>query len=232
MSIKIMSAVWENGPDDRSELLVMLALADFCNDEGECWPSMRSIAAKARMTERGAQKTIGRLVDAGRVSVATGGGRGGCNRYQICTRNPERNSVNVETNPEQETPNDVHRPRTDEHKPRTGVQKTPNGGSPEPSGTVKEPSVGRRGSRLPEDWSLTPEYRRAAADIGLSEFEAQRQAEIFRDYWRSKAGREASKLDWLATWRNWCRKSREFSANRNPSRSDSAAKIAAYRRMG
>lgn len=148
MSIKIMSQVWENGPNDRGELLVLLALADFANDAGECWPAMSSIAAKARMTERGAQKVIARLTDAGRISVARGGGRHGCNVYKIEAQNPERGSGYQAQNPEPHspntsanTPNTVHpergSPRTGVQKPRTGVQKTPNGGSPEPSGTVK-----------------------------------------------------------------------------------------------
>jgi hypothetical protein len=31
------------------------------------------------------------------------------------------------------------------------------------------------------------------------------EAEKFKDYWIAKGGREACKLDWEATWRNWCR---------------------------
>jgi hypothetical protein len=28
----------------------------------------------------------------------------------------------------------------------------------------------------------------------------------FADYWRAKPGAGGTKLDWDATWRNWCRK--------------------------
>ena len=31
------------------------------------------------------------------------------------------------------------------------------------------------------------------------------EAAKFRDHWVAKAGRDATKTDWLATWRNWCR---------------------------
>lgn len=129
MSIKILSLAWECDIEDRSDLLVFLALADFANDEGECWPSMRRVAEKARVTERGAQKIVRRLEAGGWLTIEAGGGRGGCNFYRL--------------NPEPQTPNTVHPNtvhRTGEQKPRTRVQKTPNGGSPEPSGTVKEPS--------------------------------------------------------------------------------------------
>lgn len=130
MSIRVMSRIWDDGPDDREELLVLLALADFADDAGRCYPSMASVARKARLSERGAQKIVRRLEAAGWVIVETGGGRASCNVYVI-------------RNPEQETPNE--KPRTvfterKEQKPRTGVQETPNTGSPEPSGTLREPS--------------------------------------------------------------------------------------------
>ena len=38
------------------------------------------------------------------------------------------------------------------------------------------------------------------------------EAAKFADYWHAKAGRDAAKLDWSATWRNWCRKAIEDAA--------------------
>jgi hypothetical protein len=122
MSIRVMSWVWDCGPEKGSDLLVLLALADFANDEGECWPSMASIARKARMTERGAQKIARRLKEDGFLEITTGGGRHGCNRYRIIRRETPN-----EVHPfSAETPNTVH-PRTTfapeqrDKKPRTAV---------------------------------------------------------------------------------------------------------------
>lgn len=126
MSVKVMSQVWEYGPKSQGELLVLLALADFADDAGVCWPAMKSIAEKARVTERGAQKIARRLEENGYLKIATGGGRHGCNKYTITL-----NSVH----PEQGSA-----PNVDTQKPRTRVQETPNGGSPEPSRTINEPS--------------------------------------------------------------------------------------------
>lgn len=63
-------------------------------------------------------------------------------------------------------------------------------------------------SRLPSDFHPPPEWFDDAKRLGLSEKEAQNEADRFRDFWIAKAGRDAKKLDWRATWRNWCRNSR------------------------
>ena len=83
-----MTQVWDNGPNDKAETLVLLALADFCNDSGECWPSMATIATKSRMTERGAQKIVARLVKSGWLEIDARKGRSGTNLYTVKTPNP------------------------------------------------------------------------------------------------------------------------------------------------
>lgn len=72
--------------------------------------------------------------------------------------------------------------------------------------TTKKTTVGR-GSRLPTDWKLP----RSWGQWALAEFTVDAQtvrvtSQSFRDYWCAKTGSQASKLDWEATWRNWCRK--------------------------
>lgn len=47
-----MSAVWRQGPEDRSQRLLMLALADCANDQGRCWPRTQTLATKACMNVR------------------------------------------------------------------------------------------------------------------------------------------------------------------------------------
>jgi uncharacterized protein YdaU (DUF1376 family) len=76
-----------------------------------------------------------------------------------------------------------------------------------------QPSVGRspRGSRLPPEWSPDAEMRAFAEGLGL---DADRVAANFRDYWHAKAGKDAVKLDWPATWRGWCRREAERGQGR------------------
>lgn len=61
---------------------------------------------------------------------------------------------------------------------------------------------GRRATRLPE--TFEPDWGFAAA-LGFGRAEAAVEFDKFRDYWSAKSGRNATKLDWAATWRNWMR---------------------------
>jgi len=134
MSIRVLSAIWEVGPEDQTDLLVLLALADFADDAGRCYPSMASIARKARLTERGARNVVRRLEALGWIKVRVNGGRGGANHYHINAQNPERETRN-------DKPGMSFPPERDDTKPGTPRHKTRNQGSAEPSRTVKEPSI-------------------------------------------------------------------------------------------
>jgi len=121
-----MTEVWACGPEGQADLLVMLALADWCNDAGECWPSMASVAQKARVEERSARRIVRRLEDDGWLEIAVGGGRHGCNKYTL------------KLGPK--VPRTKSPPDLDAHKPGLSVQETRTRRSPEPSITIKEPS--------------------------------------------------------------------------------------------
>lgn len=61
-----------------------------------------------------------------------------------------------------------------------------------------------RGSRLPADWAPT-ELLLAWAAKERSDLDLTTTVAKFRDYWQSKPGIGATKLDWDATFRNWIR---------------------------
>ena len=87
MSIRVMSLVWDNFPGaGGSELLVLLALADWSNDDGLCWPSVAAVATKSRLSRSQAQRVMRGLCDGGFVSVVgneNGGKPGDTRRYRI-----------------------------------------------------------------------------------------------------------------------------------------------------
>lgn len=60
------------------------------------------------------------------------------------------------------------------------------------------------GTRLPEGWRPTPDLVRYAKDHAL---DPQSEAAAFADYWQAESGQRASKRDWSAAFRTWCRRS-------------------------
>lgn len=61
-------------------------------------------------------------------------------------------------------------------------------------------------SRLPDDFA--PDFQ-FAVDNGIQN--PSEEAARFRDYWIAQPGAKGRKLDWQATWRNWCRNSKPHS---------------------
>ena len=62
-----MTAVWALVLPD-SEKIVLLALADSANDEGHCWPGMKSLMAKCSKSDRTIQAAIKSLCVAGHLT--------------------------------------------------------------------------------------------------------------------------------------------------------------------
>lgn len=78
-----MTLVWSRAPYNGSTLLILLALADWANDEGVAWPAMDRLAKKARIDKRSARRVIRRLEKEGILVIEEGGGRSKQNRYFI-----------------------------------------------------------------------------------------------------------------------------------------------------
>ena len=76
---------------------------------------------------------------------------------------------------------------------------------PEKKEEAKASLPRKRAARLPVDWFLPMDWGEWALAEGMTEGEIRSESEKFKDYWHSRAGATASKLDWHATWRNWVR---------------------------
>lgn len=80
---------------------------------------------------------------------------------------------------------------------------TPQPTTPVPSRNADAPASGRkRGTRLPDDFAITDAMKTWFAEH-CSGVDGPRETEKFRNYWRAKSGKDATKVDWPATWRNW-----------------------------
>lgn len=54
-------------------------------------------------------------------------------------------------------------------------------------------------NELPDSFNCEAEL------MAVSDSKARFEYDKFKDYWTAKSGQQATKLDWLATWRNWLR---------------------------
>lgn len=77
--------------------------------------------------------------------------------------------------------------------------------------TAQAPTPKKLGKRLADDWKPDREYWEAAQLIkpDMTQEWFIQVAHKFKDYWIAKAGKDAAKTDWLATWRNWIRREAE-----------------------
>jgi hypothetical protein len=63
-----MSEVFERSKTQGNARLVLLSLADSCNDDASCWPSIRKIAEKANVCEPITKKYLNALIEVGVVT--------------------------------------------------------------------------------------------------------------------------------------------------------------------
>ena len=83
MGFKAVTVVWDHYPNGGSEKLVLMALANFANDDGfGLFLSVDYIARRCCLTGRQAQRIMGRFIDEGLVEVVgnIGGGAAGTTR--------------------------------------------------------------------------------------------------------------------------------------------------------
>lgn len=101
-----------------------------------------------------------------------------------------------------------------EQRSTSGAQQKSDGGKTDAiqkNAKNKSPSPSRA-TRLPADWTLPDEWR-AYCRTKRPDLNPDSVAEDFRDYWHARAGPDASKTDWFATWRRWVRNQRAGNGN-------------------
>ena len=83
MSIKVMTAVWECSNQKGSALLLLLAIADFADDDGYAYPSVQTLAKKARASERNTHYLLKHLQASGELEIRRNEGPRGCNLCRV-----------------------------------------------------------------------------------------------------------------------------------------------------
>lgn len=64
-----MATVWDKSQHSGTNLLMLLAIADFADDDGVAFPSVGKLATKCRMSKRNAQDRLRELADSGELTV-------------------------------------------------------------------------------------------------------------------------------------------------------------------
>lgn len=101
-----------------------------------------------------------------------------------------------------------------EQPPNNGVSSpavavTPSRPDPTSSsyGTTEDPR--KRGARIPDPFVIDDAMKGWCREKGYDPAYVLAETEKFVNYWQAKSGKDATKLDWPATWRNWLIKGAE-----------------------
>ena len=99
MSITATSYVWKHSPYTGVQKLIHLALADYADDNGLCYPKQSTLAEKATASERYVRETLKQMVADGQIRVIQ---KGRQHAYVLVlepelSSGPERHSVPVST---------------------------------------------------------------------------------------------------------------------------------------
>lgn len=166
MSIFVMAKVWKDYPGaGGSEMLALLALADWSDDEGRCWPSMAAIAAKTRLSRSQAQRVVHSLIADGYLYVlgnADGGKPGSTRQYQInlgaltgrTDAAPMDAPINTKTGSADATPTGrIYATGSAHATGRTDAAEGPHGCDPNHHRTINNHQYARASPRYPSrDW--------------------------------------------------------------------------------
>lgn len=211
MSYRALHWAWEQDLTPAGKKFVLVALADHADEEDSCYPGQERLA---EMTGQGV-KAVGRHLKAleeegyfHREQRRKPDGTRSSDRFQLHVRlsgsaQPTRQSV--PTNPT-ESPVAEHEPTGQIVGVTPRELLTPSG---EPPDTATAAKTAKRGTRVPDPFTITEEMARWASAEGWQQRDAERVTEAFVDYWRAQPGAKGVKVDWPATWRNWLRRDRE-----------------------
>ena len=144
---KKVTAAFDGGRLTCDGGVMLLALADHCDDAGTCYPSMERLGRKCRVEPRSARRIIRRLEEGGWITVDVGSGRKNCNVYHVQELGPKV--------PRTESPPDLN---ADKVGPKRPESRTPRSPEPynhqEPSGQEKIFSFIEEGLKAGRSWPV------------------------------------------------------------------------------
>lgn len=207
-----------------TQKLVLLALCDAANDQGECYPSVPTLIEKTSLGERSIQGAVAALEESGHLRREFRVGRS-----TVYWMTPAADAPQQQMPPARRAPTpaaDAPPPPHDVHHPparRAPITVTEPSVEPLPkqladSRSALNPPIRRAVSswkqitELPKGWELPEEWGADAEALGWKPNEIIRESEKFRQYWTTGkgAGSRKGERGWRQSWSNWLAKAEKF----------------------
>lgn len=229
MSISAMAWALKQNVGSPTRKLVLLAIANYADENGKCWPSQERLCQDTELGERTIrdalkgleadgyitrtsrhvngnkrQTDILQLVDGHRQELPVAPPANGSKSHrQMAPKPPAAPAGKPSIEPSEEEPSAFSA-----GAPKAKVIPFPN----------SESQSKAKGARIAADWKATPELTALALELGFSHEAAIRELANFHDYWLAASGSNAVKRDWIAAARVWLRKAASrFQNSRGPS---------------
>jgi hypothetical protein len=194
-----------------TELRVLIALGASANKDGICWPSQTTISRIAGVDRRKVHATLSKLAATGHaIKIESAAGRSATYKlnYELSPGEAAALSpgevaddeATVAWESDQLPPGEAANYRLGRRTNSLGTAQ------------VEQPRErGARGTRFPAD-AILPDDWRQWAQQERPDVDPDQVFERFKDYWIAKPGKDGSKSNWTATWRNWVRRERAPSS--------------------
>ena len=218
MSVQALAWALEQDIPRSGEKFVLVVMCNYADENGVCYPSVARLERDTSMNRKTILDCLARLRDAGYL-LDTGhrvGVTKGVIVHRVIRRPKNGTSTNNGTDPKNGTteavPNiPVSGPVFSDKQSRFYAEAVPKTGHGSVSDPSEEPSGNRgearkraapsRGTRIPDDFHLTPERKAYAEAHGIAD--PGHTFAMFATYWQGKSGAAATKVDWDATWQHW-----------------------------
>ncbi len=93
MSIYKIVDSWKHSKAEGAALLILLAMADFANEDGICWPSITTLATRGRVHTRTAQRAVRELEQLGEIVCTKRGSGSSPSVYKVVVGEEQRGGI-------------------------------------------------------------------------------------------------------------------------------------------